>query len=153
MANLQFSVSGVSRSHSEIAMSVRGFEFAIDEPAELGGTNAGPNPVEFVLSALAGCINVVVHLVAKERGVQIDGLRVTVSGALDPRRFMGDPSGPRPGFLSVELVAEVDSPASDEEIDEILAIAESRCPVADNLGATTPVLLRRAAVDRASVEA
>ncbi len=153
MANLQFSVSGVSKSHSEIAMSVRGFEFAIDEPASLGGTNAGPNPVELVLSALAGCINVVVHLVAQERGVQIDGLRVTVSGALDPRRFMGDPAGPRPGFLSIELVAEVDSPASDEEIDEILAIAETRCPVADNLGATTPVLLRRAAADRASVEA
>jgi uncharacterized OsmC-like protein len=36
---------------------------------------------------------------------------------------------------------EIDSDASDEEIDEVLRIAESRCPVADKLHNPTPLTL------------
>lgn len=140
-----FAVTGTSESPSKLTVSARQFTFVIDEPESLGGTDHGPNPVEFVLASLAGCINVVVHMVAKERGVEIRGLRVTVQGSLDPSRLMALPTENRAGFEAIELLAEVDSDASDEEVDEILRIAETRCPVADNLLSPTPVSLRRSA--------
>jgi uncharacterized OsmC-like protein len=127
-------------------MSVRGFTFAIDQPESHGGTDAGPNPVELVLSSLAGCMNVVVHMVAAEQDVNIRGLRLTVEGDLDPSRLMGSLTDSRSGFSGIALTAEVDSDASAEEIDEVLRIAESRCPVADNLNNPTPLTLRRAPV-------
>jgi putative redox protein len=34
---------------------IRQFSLTIDEPANLGGTDTGPNPVELVLAALATC--------------------------------------------------------------------------------------------------
>ncbi|WP_370696129.1 OsmC family protein [Brachybacterium muris] len=37
----------------------------------MGGDDAGANPVEFVLAALVGCLNVVIHTVAKEKGVEV----------------------------------------------------------------------------------
>jgi len=125
-------------------MTVRQFTFSIDEPPALGGTDAGPNPVEYVLSSIAGCINVVLHMVAKEQGVEIRSLKLWVTGQLDTDRLMGVDTERRAGFESVDLTAEVDSPASAEEIDALLRIAETRCPVADNLGNPTPVTLRRA---------
>jgi len=137
-------VTGVSESPTKIQMAVRQFSFAIDEPPALGGTDAGPNPVELVLSSVAGCLNVVIHMVAVERGVVIRSLRLAVTGQLDTARLMGKPTDARAGFASVVVTTEIDSDASDEEIDAILAIAETRCPVADNLGAPTPVSLRRA---------
>ena len=140
-------VCGVSQSPTRLAVSVRDFDFVIDEPAALGGTDAGPNPVEFVLASFAGCINVVIHMVAKERGVEIRGLRVNVQGELDPSRLMNILTDHRAGFQSIEMVAEIDSDATDEEIDELLRIAETRCPVADNLGNATPISLRRASTD------
>lgn len=143
---LLVTVAGTSESSTRLNMAVRGFEFAIDEPESLGGTDSGPNPVEFVLAGLAGCINVVVHMVAAERGVTIRGLRVQVDGELDPARLMAKPTENRAGFEWIRLTADVDSDAGAEEIDEILRIAESRCPVADNLGGTTPVQLVRAPV-------
>lgn len=143
---LKFIVTGNSESPSKLMMSVRDFSFAIDEPESLGGTNAGPNPVELVLSSLAGCINVVVHMVAAERNVNIRGLRLTVEGDLDPSRLMGSPTEERPGFSAIALTAEIDSDASAEEIDEILRIAEKRCPVKDNLNNPTPITLRCAPV-------
>ena len=144
--SLKFTVTGNSESPSKLMMSFRGFSFAIDQPESHGGTNAGPSPVELVLSSLAGCINVVVHMVAAERNVNIRGLYLTVEGELDPSRLMGSPTDNRPGFSAIALTVEVDSDASAEEIDEILRIAEARCPVADNLSYSTPLTLRRARV-------
>ncbi|MEO0855027.1 MAG: hypothetical protein AAFY15_16205 [Cyanobacteria bacterium J06648_11] len=34
----------------------RDFTWTIDEPEEVGGTNAGPNPQEMILSALNACV-------------------------------------------------------------------------------------------------
>lgn len=99
-----------------------------------------------MLSSLAGCVNIVVHMVAAERDVNIRGLRLTVEGDLDPARLMGSSTDLRPGFRAIALTAEVDSDASAEEIDEILRIVETRCPVADNLNNQTPLTLRRAPV-------
>ena len=144
--SLKFTVTGNSESPSKLMVSVREFSFAIDEPESLGGTNAGPNPVELVLSSLAGCINVVVHMVAAERNVNIRGLRLTVEGDLDPSRLMGSPTDSRPGFSAIALTAEIDSDASADEITEILRIAETRCPVNDNLNNRTPMTLRCAPV-------
>lgn len=144
--SLKFTVTGNSESPSKLMMSFRGFSFAIDQPESHGGTNAGPSPVELVLSSLAGCINVVVHMVAAERNVNIRGLYLTVEGELDPSRLMGSHTDTRPGFSAIALTVEVDSDASAEEIDEILRIAEARCPVADNLNYSTPLTLRRATV-------
>lgn len=142
--SLTFTVTGDSESPSKLRVAVRGFSFVIDEPESFGGTDAGPNPVELVLSSLAGCMNVVVHMVAAEQDVKIRSLRLTVEGDLDPSRLMGSLMDTRAGFSAISLTAEVDSDASPEQIDEILRIAESRCPVADSLNNPTPVTLARA---------
>ena len=142
--SVTFAVEGTSESATKLRVSARGFSFVIDEPPSLGGTDEGPNPVEFILAGLAGCINIVVHMVAQERGVEIRGVSVRVEGDLDPARLMAQPTENRAGFAGIRLVAEVDSPAERAEIEEILRIAETRCPVADNLGAPTPVVLRLA---------
>ena len=144
--SLTFTVTGDSESPSKLLVAVRGFSFVIDEPESSGGTDAGPNPVELVLSSLAGCMNVVVHMVAAEQDVKIRSLRLTVAGDLDPSRLMGSPVDTRAGFSAISLTAEVDSDASAEQIDEILRIAETRCPVADSLNSPTPVTLARALV-------
>ena len=144
--SLKFTVTGNSESPTKLLVAVRGFSFVIDEPESFGGTDAGPNPVELVLSSLAGCINVVIHTVAAEQDVKIRSLRLTVAGDLDPSRLMGSPTETRAGFSAISLTAEVDSDASAEQIDEILRIAETRCPVADNLNNPTPVTLARALV-------
>lgn len=77
---LNVTVTGTSESPTKLAVSVRDFSFVIDEPANFGGTDAGPNPVEYSLASLAGCLNVVIHLIAQERGVELRSLRLTVKG-------------------------------------------------------------------------
>lgn len=142
---LKVTVTGTSESPTKLAVSVRDFSFIIDEPAMFGGEDAGPNPVEYALASLAGCMNVVIHLVATEQGVDLRSLRLTVKGELDPSRLMALPTENRAGFEGIELIAEFDSDSSTAQLDEVLRLAGLRCPVSDNLGNATPVIVRLAA--------
>lgn len=143
--SLKVTVKGVSKSPTKLAVSVRSFSFVIDEPASFGGSDTGPNPVEFALSALAGCMNVVIHMVAKERDVQVRALNLTVRGELDTSRLLALHTENRAGFEVIELIADIDSDSSRAELDEVLRLAALRCPISDNLSNTTPVTVRLAA--------
>jgi uncharacterized OsmC-like protein len=67
---LKATVTGVSEFPIRLAVSVRDFSLIIDEPPSPGGTDEGPNPVENVLASVASCMNVVIHMIARERGVE-----------------------------------------------------------------------------------
>ena len=51
------------------------------------------------------------------------------------------------GKMGLSLSAERQAQLETIAREQILAIAETRCPVADNLGTVTPVLLRRAVAE------
>jgi len=141
---MHVTVTAKAESHTKLAVSVRDFGFIIDEPPSFGGTDAGPNPVEYLLASLAGCMNVVIHMIAQERGVAVRSLHLTVNGELDLSRALGQPTEHRTGFQSIELIADIDSDASPADLDEILHLAELRCPVSDNVGNETPIAIRLA---------
>ena len=141
---LHVTVTASAESPTKLAVAVRDFSFVIDEPPNFGGTDAGPNPVEYLLASLAGCMNVVIHMIAQERGVTVHGVNLTVNGELDPSRLMGHPTENRTGFQAIELIADIDSDASPAELEEILRLSELRCPVSDNVGAETPITLHLA---------
>ena len=89
MPNMQVNVKATKENPTKTVVKARNFEMIIDEPANLGGTDHGANPVEYVLAALSGCLNVVGHVVAKEMGFEIKSLEIELDGELNPARFMG----------------------------------------------------------------
>lgn len=142
-----FEATAVSNSDTGLEVSARDFKWLVDEPPSLGGGDIGPNPVEYVLGALLGCLNVVVHLVAKEKGVVLTSFTASATGELDPTKFLGKNMDVRAGYSVIEIKIEVESEADQATLDEIIAIAETRCPVSDNLANATPLsitLLKKA---------
>jgi uncharacterized OsmC-like protein len=142
MADLIFTVSGTSESPARTRVAARNFVLIVDEPPALGGTDLGPNPVEYVLAAFVGCLNVVAHLVAKELGFKIQNLEIEAGGPLNPARLLNLPTSDRAGFKQIDVSLRVKADADAPTLARWLAIVESRCPVADNLGKATPVHLR-----------
>jgi uncharacterized OsmC-like protein len=134
-----FSASARSVSPSRVDVDVRQFSFAIDEPPTLGGTDDGPNPVEMVLSALLGCMNVVVRLVAQEQGVEVYALEMSAEGDLDPSKFFGRAVDTRAGFSGIRLHLDIEADALEDEIHQIVEESKRRCPVGDNLLNETPL--------------
>lgn len=141
MTELTFRIQGRSESAARTRVQARGFTLVLDEPPDLGGTDQGPNPVEYLLAALAGCINVVGHMVAKELGFELRGLEVDAEGRLDPARLLRGSEDTRAGFQEIGVRVRVDADADDETLAAWLSRVEARCPVSDNLGQGTPLRL------------
>jgi putative redox protein len=101
-------------------ISVGGHEITTDEPASLGGTDAGPPPHQLLPAALAGCIATTIELYARRRGWDVGEVAVDVDYDPDavPRHF--DVEVHLPGHLSAE------------QIERIARVA-AKCPVRRSL--------------------
>jgi len=138
----KFSVHAERENPTKVKVSAGKFTLIVDEPQNLGGTDEGANPVEFVLAALAGCLNVVGNLVAKEMGFEIKSLSFDVEGELDPAKFMGKSQDVRAGYQEITAHAHVETDADEQTLNKWLEAVESRCPVSDNLANATPVKIK-----------
>ena len=139
MSDLIFKVNGESTSQTKFIAKTKHFKLIVDEPEDLGGTNENANPVEYILAGLAGCLNVVGHIVAKELGFTINKLKIEVAGNINPDRLFGASNNERAGFKEINLKLVPDTNAPIETLVSWLKIVQDRCPVKDNLLNTTPV--------------
>jgi uncharacterized OsmC-like protein len=139
MANLKFTTTATSETATKTVVSARQFTIIIDEPKSLGGDDSGPNPVEYVLAAVSGCLNVVAHVVASELGFTLHGLTIVAEGDLDPARFMGKSFSERAGYKEIRVKLKPSTDADAETLEKWLRAVIDRCPVSDNLKNATPV--------------
>ena len=137
MSTVKFSIEGESQNATKFAVQARQFSFIVDEPPSLGGKDEGANPVEYLLGSYAGCLNVIVHLVAKEEGIKINSLGIKVSGDIDPASMLGLSYFNRPGFQSINVEFDIDSEAADSTINDLISKVKGRCPINDNLSNVT----------------
>lgn len=116
------------------AVKVREFpSLTIDEPPELGGENAGMNPVELVLGALGTCQEIMYSAYASVMGVPLTSVKVDVKGYLDLRGlFAMDDSIPA-GYDTIRYETYIESPADAEAIRKLAETVESHCPVLDTI--------------------
>ena len=118
--------------------TVRQFSFPVDEPPLIGGTDAGPSPVELVLAALGTCQEIVYATYARVLGVPLDGVRVRAEGPVDLRGFFGVADVPA-GFREVRFEVAIDSPAPPADVARLVAAVNAHCPVLDILRQPLPV--------------
>jgi len=142
MADLKFRVKAHSENPTKTIVKARGFEIVIDEPADLGGTNEGANPVEYMLGAYAGCLNVMAHVCAKELGCEMRGVKIDMVGNLNPARLFGQSFEERAGYKEIQVVLNPDCDMDEETKKKWLEAILDRCPVGDNLKNTTEVVAK-----------
>ena len=139
MEDLIFSINGKSVTPTRFEGKVRQFNIAVDEPENFGGKDSAPTPVEYILAGYAGCLNVVVNLIAKEMGITIKSLEINITGDINPEKLLGISDKERAGFKSLNIQMTIKSDASKDMLQKLLTQVKERCPVNDNLANTTPV--------------
>ena len=139
MPKVTFKAQAHSENPTKTVVRTNGFTVIVDEPKNQGGTNEGPTPVDYVLAALAGCLNVVSHVVAKELDMNLNGVKIDLEGDLNPAKFMGMSDAERAGYQSIRVTMRPDTDADAATNEKWRLAVESRCPVSDNLSHETPV--------------
>ena len=139
MEDLNFTINGRSVTPTRFEGKARQFSIAVDEPENFGGEDSAPTPVEFILAGYAGCLNVVVNLIAKEMGIAIRSLEINITGDINPEKLLGISDKERAGFKLLNIQLDIKSDASKDIIQKLINQVKERCPVNDNLTNTTPV--------------
>ena len=139
MTNKNVSVRTKMSDTMKIECSAGSHTLYIDQPAAAGGSDAGPTPLEYYELSLAGCISTVARIVAKQKGITMRGMDITVSGDIDTDVLLGKNQIERAGFQSLCVSVTLDADLSLEQKREFLDEVERRCPISDNTSNSTPV--------------
>lgn len=134
-------IEGTSETPTKINLKAGRFNLTIDEPANMGGTDEGPSPIQVLLMALAGCLNMTGHTVAKEQGLDLKQMKISIEGNMDAAHFMGYATEHRAGFEDVNVLIETrfEGMPTKEQRDKWLEETERRCPVTDNMKSHTKI--------------
>lgn len=104
----------------------------VDEPATLGGNDAGPNPLEYLLVSLGACQEIVYSIYAAMMGIELDSVTVYVKGTLDVRGFMGEEGIP-PGYQKITFETRIESQSDSKAIEKLIQTVEACCPTMDTI--------------------
>ncbi len=136
---IHISATVFSGANRQMHARARDHEIRMDVPKERGGDNTGPTPPECLAMALGGCILNVCRILAMQKGIDLEDLRVSVEGDIDPSRAFGMKTDARAGFSQLSVRLEAVSRLSDAEKEEFRRELCERCPLCDTVGNTVPM--------------
>ena len=136
---LTLAASGAIHEGVRCTSDIRRHRLVIDEPAGLGGTDTGPNPVELVLAALGTCQAITYRIWAALMGIRLDDVRFETEGDLDIAGLLGLRDGVRAGFGGIRHRVVLVGPETEERYRELMTAVDAHCPVLDIVANPVPV--------------
>ncbi len=103
----------------------------IDEPVASGGDDNGPTPVEYLLTAIGGCVSITLRMYAERKGWDVGKIKVIVSQKEELTK----------DGIKKSLVEEIsfEKEITDEQKAKLLVIA-GKCPVAKMVKGETEIV-------------
>ena len=132
-------IHGFWGAGAEDATRTEPFVVDASEPPVLFGHNEAPNPAEYLLHALAGCLTLTIVNVAAARKVELYEVSSTLTGVLDARGAAGIDPSYRNGFERIDVSFSIRGDASPEKLAEIVERAKARSVVYDMVTNGVPV--------------
>ena len=102
----------------------------IDEPLDKGGDDNGPTPVEYLLTAIGGCVSITLRMYAERKGWDLGKIVVNV---IQKQELT-------PNGIKKSLIEEIsfEKEVTEEQRAKLLEIA-AKCPVAKMVKEATQI--------------
>lgn len=123
-----YHLRGTAPSPGRTDITTRDVATVTDEPTERGGTNSAPSPTETLMAALIGCTNNIVTKIAKSMDLTFSVNEILCEAEFDRRGVLLDERVEVP-FPTVKLTLDVNTNATDEQLDTIREKLPRFCPV------------------------
>lgn len=122
----------IGRSGFRVDISARGHTIVADEPASLGGGDAGPTPYDLLAASLGACIAMTLRIHADRRGWPLEGVTVRLAHSRVHEKDCEDCDARKVGVDQLARSIELAGTLTDEQLAGLLRIAD-RCPVGQTL--------------------
>lgn len=124
-------------------ISAAGHAFIADEPEDVGGGNAGPNPYDLLLAGLGACTAMTLRLYAERKGLPLRHVTVTLKHEKMHAADCQDCQTREGRIDRIERVIRLEGELSTDERARLLDIA-NKCPVHRTLHAEVSIPTRLA---------
>ena len=149
IAKFNFRVTNVWRGGDKNCSTIREFTGALAEHRTDGksfvvengeapvllGEDKAPNPVEWLLHALIGCMTTTTAYHAAARGIAVEAIDSSIDGDIDLRGFLGLSEQVRKGYSAIRVDMRVKTKAPPATIKALIAMS----PVLDTISRSVPV--------------
>jgi putative redox protein len=124
----EVTVTSLSNLRNEVSDG-GGLTLVTDEPAELGGEGAGPDPYMLLLAALGSCVSMTVTLYARRKGWPLERVRVRLRQRRVHATDCAECGSDSADFIHhIERAVELEGDLTEEQRARLQEIAH-RCPV------------------------
>jgi uncharacterized OsmC-like protein len=113
-----------------------------DRPADLGGCDFGPMPIESLLHAVAACLTATAVEVAACAGVELIQIETSIEADVDLVAAFGVAAEARPGCREIRLDVRIVGDAPAQTYSAVLDEASRRSPVLATLTTGLPVVIQ-----------
>jgi uncharacterized OsmC-like protein/alpha/beta superfamily hydrolase len=121
-------VTGAGEGLLPHLISAHGHRLRADEPLEVGGTDSGPGPYDFLLSGLGACTAMTLRLYAERKKWPLENVQVTLRHGKIHAEDCAE-CETKTGMLDrIERVIRLDGPLDAEQKARLMEIAD-KCPV------------------------
>ena len=124
-------------------VDVRKHHLTADEPVSAGGGDAGPDPYDYLLTALGVCTSMTIGLYARRKQIPLENITVSLRHS---RIYAKDcqECETKDGMLDrIEVEVELTGQLSKEQHAKLLEVAE-KCPVHRTLTSEIDIRMRSA---------
>jgi uncharacterized OsmC-like protein/alpha/beta superfamily hydrolase len=118
--------SGKTGYQTEI--TVRGHHLVADEPISAGGADTGPNPYDYLLSALGACTSMTLRMYADRKGWPLDAAVVRLNHSKVHARDCQECESREGKIDRIEREIELEGPLDEQQKKRLMEIADM-CPV------------------------
>ena len=126
-------------------VNANGHDLVADEPAAHGGTEAGPTPYDYLLTALGSCTAITVRMYADRKGWPLESVTVRVEHGRIHAKDCGECETKSGRIDRIKLELELAGALDAEQRERLREIAD-KCPVKRTLG--SEVLIETRAVTK-----
>ena len=117
------------------------YSFRIDEPVSLGGTEAAPDPYDYLLAALGACTSMTVGFYARRQKIPIENVTVSLRHSRIHAKDCEE-CETKVGMLDrIDLDVQLTGPITPEQHAKLMEIA-AKCPVHRTLKSEIDIRLR-----------
>ncbi|UCH90673.1 MAG: OsmC family protein [Nitrospirota bacterium] len=113
------------------------FTLTADQPSTLLGTNKGPTPFEYLLTALSSCMTTSLVYQAAAEGIAIEALESDYEGDINLQGILGLNPNVRKGYEEIRVKIKVRSNRDKARLHELV----QNSPILDVIRNPTPVTI------------
>src|SRR5919107_5647973 len=124
-------------------VKANGHALVADVPAALVGTDAGPTPYDYLLSALGSCTAITVRMYADRKGWPLESVTVRAEHGRIHAKDCVECETESGRIDRIRLELELEGPLNTEQRERLREIAD-KCPVKQTLGSEVLVEARAA---------